>query len=221
MPKNKGKGGRKGRKRKGGIGLKRDLAIKEENQEYGQVLRMLGNGMAELQCFDDQKRIGVICGKMRNRVWIGAGDVVLSCLRGVGDRKCDITVKYTPDEIKVLKANGEIPYSLETNAEKEENDMEIKFEQDEDEDEEAEEIDYDDDMPPNSSDEEAWEAHAQKLAAQKQQKKKNKFEEIAEKEDEPAEKKGAPLKKEDPNAPKKYDVASDSSSDDDDDLADV
>ena len=113
MPKNKGRGGRKGRKRKNGAGLKRDVIFKEEDQEYGQVLRMLGNGMCEVHCFDNKKRIGVICGKMRNRVWVGANDIVLCSLREFEDRKCDITLKYMMEEIKKLKAEGELPYSLE------------------------------------------------------------------------------------------------------------
>lgn len=113
MPKNKGRGGRKSRKRRNGGGLKRDLVFKEEDQEYGQVLKMLGNGMVEVHCFDGKKRIGIICGKMRNRVWIAPNDVVLCSLRPFEDRKCDITVKYLNEEIKQLRANGELPYSLE------------------------------------------------------------------------------------------------------------
>ena len=50
---------------------------------------------------------------MRNRVWVGANDVVLCSLREFEDRKCDITLKYMVEEIKKLKAEGERPYSLE------------------------------------------------------------------------------------------------------------
>jgi initiation factor 1A len=61
--------------------------------EYGQVMRMLGNGrvevqwygaarLVELSCqcsFDGSKRLCHIRGKMRKKVWVNQG--VLSCAR--------------------------------------------------------------------------------------------------------------------------------------------
>jgi hypothetical protein len=38
--------------------------------EYGQVIRMLGNGRLEAQCFDGKKRLCHIRGKMRKKVWV-------------------------------------------------------------------------------------------------------------------------------------------------------
>ena len=82
MPRARGKGGNKGKKTKRvEAGMKRDLIYKEEDQEYGQVLRLLGNGRLEVQCFDGKKRMGSIRGAMKKRVWIAAGDVVLVSLR--------------------------------------------------------------------------------------------------------------------------------------------
>jgi hypothetical protein len=40
-------------------------------QEYGQVIRMLGNGRLEAQCIDGKKRLCHIRGKMRKKVWVG------------------------------------------------------------------------------------------------------------------------------------------------------
>ena len=45
MPKNKGKGGKNRRRGKNENEEKRELTLKEEGQEYAQVMRMLGNGM--------------------------------------------------------------------------------------------------------------------------------------------------------------------------------
>lgn len=36
--------------------------------EYAQVLRMLGNGRLEAQCFDGQRRLAIIRGKLRKKV---------------------------------------------------------------------------------------------------------------------------------------------------------
>ena len=50
---------------------------------------------------------------MKNRVWIGVGDLVLVSNWEFEDDKGDIIHKYFPEEIKDLKKHGEIPESLE------------------------------------------------------------------------------------------------------------
>lgn len=55
--------------------------------EYGQVVRMLGNGRLEAYCFDGKKRLAHIRGKMRKRVWVNQGDIVLLGLREYQDDK--------------------------------------------------------------------------------------------------------------------------------------
>lgn len=50
--------------------MKRELTFKEDGQEYAQVIRMLGNGRLEAQCFDGQKRLCHIRGKLRKKVWV-------------------------------------------------------------------------------------------------------------------------------------------------------
>ncbi len=42
--------------------------FKEFGQEYGQVTKTLGGGNMEVQCFDGERRIGHIRGKMRKKV---------------------------------------------------------------------------------------------------------------------------------------------------------
>jgi initiation factor 1A len=55
-----------------------------------QVIRMLGNGRLEAQCFDDVKRLCHIRGKMRKRTWVNQGDIVLVGLREYQDGKGDV-----------------------------------------------------------------------------------------------------------------------------------
>lgn len=81
MPKNKGKGGKNYRKGKHGGPAKRDLAVKEEGLEYGRVDKMLGNGRVLVKCYDEVVRVGHIRGKMKRKVWIAPGDLVLCSLR--------------------------------------------------------------------------------------------------------------------------------------------
>jgi translation initiation factor 1A len=60
---------------------------------------MLGNGRIEAKCFDGVTRLAHIRGKMRKKVWIAQGDIILLSLRDFQDDKADVIVKYTPDEV--------------------------------------------------------------------------------------------------------------------------
>lgn len=116
MPKNKGKGGKNRRRGKNqNEPDKRELVFKEEGQEYGQVQRMLGNGRIECFCFDGTTRLGHIRGKMRKKVWINQGDIILVGLRDFEDRKCDVILKYNSDEARNLQTYGELPANAKIN----------------------------------------------------------------------------------------------------------
>ncbi|KAL3882157.1 hypothetical protein ACJMK2_028527 [Sinanodonta woodiana] len=116
MPKNKGKGGKNRRRGKNeNENEKRELVFKEDGQEYGQVTKMLGNGRLEAMCFDGIRRLCHIRGKLRKKVWINAGDIILLGLRDYQDTKADVILKYTPDEARNLKAYGELPESARIN----------------------------------------------------------------------------------------------------------
>ena len=64
-----GKGGKNRRRGKNeGDAFKRELIYKEEGQEYGQVIKILGNARVDVNCFDGRKRLAHIRGKMRKKV---------------------------------------------------------------------------------------------------------------------------------------------------------
>ncbi|KTW32736.1 eukaryotic translation initiation factor 1A [Pneumocystis jirovecii RU7] len=110
MPKNKGKGGKNRRRGKNeNEAEKRELVFKDDGQEYAQVTKMLGNGRLEAMCFDGEKRLAHIRGKLRKKVWINQGDVILLSLREYQDKKADVILKYTADEARDLKNYGELP----------------------------------------------------------------------------------------------------------------
>lgn len=76
MPKNKGKGGKNRRRGKNeNESEKRELIFKEDEQEYAQVTKMLGNGRLEAMCFDGVKRLCHIRGKLRKKVKICAKNI--------------------------------------------------------------------------------------------------------------------------------------------------
>ncbi|KAG0222477.1 hypothetical protein B0O80DRAFT_465528 [Mortierella sp. GBAus27b] len=136
MPKNKGKGGKNRRRGKNeNEGEKRELVFKEDGQEYAQVTKMLGNGRVEAQCFDGEKRLAHIRGKMRKKVWINQGDIILISLRDFQDDKADVILKYNTEEARNLKAYGELPESAKINEtdtfQNSEDELDVEFDIDE------------------------------------------------------------------------------------------
>ena len=96
---------------------KRELQFKEDGQEYGQVIKALGNKRFTVQGMDGKERLGITRGSMsyRKKIWINVGDYVLIGLRDYQDNKCDIMAKYTADEARNLKAYGELPEEARIN----------------------------------------------------------------------------------------------------------
>ena len=110
-----GKGGKNRRRGKNEGEEKRELIFKEDGQEYAQVIRMLGNGRLDAQCIDGVKRLCHIRGKMRKKVWVSTGDIILVGLRDFQDEKADVILKYNADEARSLKAYGELPDTIRVN----------------------------------------------------------------------------------------------------------
>ncbi|KAH7638499.1 eukaryotic translation initiation factor 1A [Dermatophagoides farinae] len=145
MPKNKGKGGKNRRRGKNeNEDEKRELVFKEDGQEYAQVMRMLGNGRLEAYCFDGVKRLCHIRGKLRKKVWINQGDIILIGLRDYQDTKADVILKYNPDEARNLKTYGELPENARIN--------EVSLREFGEDDEEEDIIEFGDDVDSVGSD---------------------------------------------------------------------
>ena len=121
MPKNKigGKGHRRG-KNSTGDGTARALLLKEPGQEYAKVLKLYGSCRLDALCQSSEgkneivmkNRICHIRGKMRKRVWINRGDLILIGVRDFQDDKADVIHKYDHDEAKRLLKRGEIVPSM-------------------------------------------------------------------------------------------------------------
>ena len=103
---------------------------------------MLGNGRLDAQCFDGIRRLCIIRGKLRKKVfhsfltgiqvWIAQGDIILLSLRDFQDSKADVLLKYSPDEARRLKAVGELPehakiYETETYGHEEDQGIEFDY----------------------------------------------------------------------------------------------
>ena len=115
MPKNKGAGGKKRRKGKSS-NQPHEMVYKTEGQEYGQVVKSLGNGYMEIMCFTasgNVARRAHIRGSMRKRSWMGPGDIVLVNIRDFQDTTHDICLKYHPNDARTLRSKRLIPADIE------------------------------------------------------------------------------------------------------------
>jgi translation initiation factor 1A len=136
------KGGKKHKKGKSSSSndkIERELSFKSDDQEYAQIIKLLGNCRIELKCIDGKTRLGIIRGTMKKKVWLKVNDIVLVSLRPFEDNKCDILFKYETKEVKRLKILGEIPDNVKIDEEEEnEKDIGIDFTDGEEDDDENE-----------------------------------------------------------------------------------
>jgi len=119
---------------------------KTEDQEYGQVTKLLGNCRLEVACFDGVSRLCHIRGSMRKKVWIKMNDVVLVSLREFEQAKADIIYKFEIPEINFLKKENEIPDNIKLYEDVEEtkdDGFDFVNESDEEDIQEKKEIDFD------------------------------------------------------------------------------
>tara|TARA_B100001115_G_C15727707_1_gene354251 strand:- start:267 stop:857 length:591 start_codon:yes stop_codon:yes gene_type:complete len=140
------KGGKKFKRGKKNTSFEKKLIYKDpkEDQEYGKVIRAMGNGRFEIQCFDGKTRMGIVAGNMRKRVWVNKDDIILFSKWEftTDDDKCSIVHKYDIDESRKLQKEGEFPDTINLDEENEfGNDDNFQF-------------DYGDNSGDNSSDEE-------------------------------------------------------------------
>lgn len=117
------KGGKKFKRGKKNTSFEKKLIYKDpkEDQEYGKVVRAMGNGRFEIQCFDGKTRMGIVAGNMRKRVWVNKDDIILFSKWGFStdDDKCSIVHKYDIDESRKLQKEGEFPDTINLDEENE------------------------------------------------------------------------------------------------------
>jgi translation initiation factor 1A len=112
MPPNK-KGGKGYKKGKGDEATQEFIDI-QAGQYMARAIRILGDRNVLCYCDDNVLRICHICRKMKGRVWVEAGDMVLVSLRDFSAedpksiKRGDILAKYAPDQVRVLKKEGKV-----------------------------------------------------------------------------------------------------------------
>jgi len=79
----------------------------DEGQIYATVEQMLGSDKLRVQCEDGKERIARIPGRMRKRIWIRVGDLILvEPWKVQTDSRCDVAWRYTPTQAHWIRKKG-------------------------------------------------------------------------------------------------------------------
>lgn len=84
-----------------------ELVLPSPNDVLGVAVKLLGFDRVLVKCQDGHERLCRIRGKMKRRVWIREGDVVLvSPWEVQSDKRGDIIWRYTHAQAEWLRKNG-------------------------------------------------------------------------------------------------------------------
>jgi translation initiation factor 1A len=82
------------------------LPQKNANEILGTVESLLGANKLRVRCTDGVVRLTRIPGKIKKRVWIREGDVIIIVPWSFQNEKADIIWKYTPPQVNWLERKG-------------------------------------------------------------------------------------------------------------------
>ena len=103
------------KKKKGGkVEKSKEPVLPGEGEVLCVVERVVGADHVLIRCLDNPEltRDGRIPGKLRRRVWIREGDIVIAAVWDFQPRKADIVYRYSRDELKRLLAKGLLPKEI-------------------------------------------------------------------------------------------------------------
>ena len=85
------------------------LRLPRNNEVLGIVEQRLGASKMKVRCFDSKERITRIPGRLKRKLWVREGDIVLvEPWEFGGDEKGDIIFKYKPVQVKLLQQKGKL-----------------------------------------------------------------------------------------------------------------
>ena len=85
----------------------RRLRLPKETEVPGTVEQLLGGSRMLVRCKDDKLRVSRIPGKMKRRIWVREGDVVIIKPWDVqSDKKGDVIWRYTKPQVARLMQQG-------------------------------------------------------------------------------------------------------------------
>ena len=82
------------------------VRIPRGREILGIVDNMLGANRLSVRCLDGKTRLGRIPGKMKKRIWIRRGDIVIIVPWDFQDEKADVIWRYTSPQADWLERRG-------------------------------------------------------------------------------------------------------------------
>lgn len=79
---------------------------KSANEMLGTVEGLLGANKLRVRCMDGIVRLTRIPGKMKKRMWIREGDVIIIVPWSFQNEKADIIWRYSPPQVNWLERKG-------------------------------------------------------------------------------------------------------------------
>ena len=89
------------------------LPRKKEQETFAIAEQLLGASKIRIVCADGKARLGRIPGKIKKRMWIREGDLLVVRPWDFQDEKADIVYRYTKTEASYLSRKRMIPSSID------------------------------------------------------------------------------------------------------------
>lgn len=85
----------------------RRVRLPRGNQILGLLDQRVGGSRMKVKCFDGKTRLCRIPGRLKRRLWVREGDILLiEPWEFGGDEKGDVIYKYRPIQVQILKNKG-------------------------------------------------------------------------------------------------------------------
>ena len=85
----------------------------KENEMFGIADQLLGASKIKVMCEDGVSRVGRIPGKIKKRMWIREGDLLIVSVWDFQPDKCDVRFRYTRTQAVNLSKRGKVPKNLD------------------------------------------------------------------------------------------------------------
>ena len=85
----------------------------KDAEMFGVADQLMGASRIKVMCEDGVSRMGRIPGKIRKRMWIREGDLLIVSVWDFQPDKCDIRFRYTKTQASNLSRRNKIPKNLD------------------------------------------------------------------------------------------------------------
>jgi len=85
----------------------------KEGEIFGIADQLLGASKIKVMCEDGMSRVGRIPGKIKKRMWIREGDLLIIAIWDFQPTKCDVKFRYTKTQAINLSKKGKVPKNLD------------------------------------------------------------------------------------------------------------